>query len=163
MIDVFVSRPTWISDGFERGLTGFLARLADFGMRPHTLGANDYPTKSPLDDVIGLLEQSQGAVILGFPQIEIRDGTIKGNPVQPVLYLPTEWNHIEAGLAYARGLPLLVIHHNGVCRGIFDRGAINSFIYETDLSDPAWALNPRISGALQAWRDLVVKGERTKS
>jgi hypothetical protein len=31
--------------------------------------------------------------------------------------LPTEWNHIEAALAYSQQLPLLVIHHRGIKRG----------------------------------------------
>ena len=158
MIHVFVSRPTWVRDVFERGLQGFLSRLVDYGMQSHTLGASDYPNRAPLDEVIRLLDMCQGAVILGYPQIEVSDGKIKGRPVSEMVYLPTEWNHIEAGLAYARGLPLLVIHHIGVCRGIFDRGAINSFIYEKDLTDPAWPLAPEISGALRSWRDQVVRG-----
>jgi hypothetical protein len=159
MIHVFVSRPTWNLPNFKRGLEGFLSRLADFGMQSHTLGASDYPNRAPLDEVIRLLDQCQGAVILGLPQIEIRKGTIRGQPVSETVFLPTEWNHIEAGLAYARSLPLLVTHHFGVCRGIFDRGAINTFLYEKDLSDPAWSLSPEISGALRSWYDQVVKGE----
>ena len=160
MINVFVSRPTWISDAFDRGLQGFLSILANFDMKPRTLGASDYPNKAPLDEVIRILDLCQGAVILGYPQIELKKGTIKGKPVSEIVCLPTEWNHIEAGLAYARGIPLLVIHHVGISRGIFDRGAINSFIYEKNLADPAWPLAPEISGALRAWRDQVVKGDR---
>jgi hypothetical protein len=160
MINVFVSRPTWVSNVYVRGLQGFLLRLTDYIMQPRTLGASDYPNRAPLDEVINLLDQCEGAVILGYPQIEIRDGMIKGQPVSGVVHLATEWNHIEAGLAYARGLPLLVIHHVGVCRGIFDRGATNTFLYEKDLSDPAWSVTPEISGALNKWREQVVKGDR---
>jgi hypothetical protein len=156
MIDVFMSRPTWVDASFEGGLNGFLTRLKDLGMRACTLGTSEYPTEAPLDEVINLLDRCRGAVILGYPQIRADSGYVRDRPLSAPLLLPTEWNHIEAGLAYARSLPLLVIHHTGVGRGIFDRGAISKFIYEIDLSDPTWPHEKRISGALEKWRDSVL-------
>jgi hypothetical protein len=155
MIDVFVSRPTWISPEFKEGLDGFLGLLESLQLNPRTLGATDYPTKAPLDEVISLLDECGGAVILGYPQIMVSEGRIKTKEVRNIP-LATEWNHIEAGLAYARSLPLLVIHHLGVGRGIFDRGAINSFIYERDLSAPQWPLAPEIRGSVSKWKDQCV-------
>ncbi len=156
MIDVFVSRPTWVAPEFEPGLKGFLARLRDLEMQPRTIGATDYPTRAPLDEVIRLLEQCKGAVILGYPQIIVSQGTIKAESVNDPVFLATEWNHIEAGLAYARGLPLLVIHHVGVIRGVFDRGAINRFLFAKQLDTPTWCFDDDISGALRTWRDEVL-------
>jgi len=152
MIDVFVSRPTWVSAEFEPGLTGFLGFLKNLEINGRTLGATDYPSKSPLDEVISLMDQCAGAVILGYPQIVVTQGAIKDKVIQEDFYLPTEWNHIEAGLAYARGLPLLVIHHLGVKRGIFDRGAIGGFLYERDLTKPAWPLAADLQGAIGKWK-----------
>jgi hypothetical protein len=74
--------------------------------------------------------------------------------------LATEWNHIEAGLAYARDLPLLVIHHKDVIRGIFDRGAPNSFIYEFDLSNDSWALSSEMTIILKKWRNECLIRDR---
>jgi hypothetical protein len=155
MIDVFVSRPTWIPAEFREGLDGFLGMLKALDLSPRTLGATDYPTRAPLDEVITLLDQCGGAVILGYPQILVHDGIIKGSPVQDVP-LATEWNHIEAGLAYARELPLLIIHHLGIGRGIFDRGAVNSFIYECDLMAPQWPLASDIRGSVSKWKEQCV-------
>lgn len=160
IIDVFVSRPTWVGPVFEPGLRGALARLADLGFNPRTLGATDYATRAPLDEVIELMKQCRGAVILGYPQIEVAAGSVRGKTLLSPIFLSTEWNHIEAGLAHARGLPLLVIHHSGVARGVFDRGAISSFIYQLDLSDPAWALEERLTGVLRKWRDDVLTARR---
>ncbi len=102
------------------------------------------------------MDECSGAIILGYPQIGVERGSLKGKlipkPGDEDFLLATEWNHIEAGLAYARGLPLLVIHHAGVRRGIFDRGATNRFIYKHDLSDPAWPLARDISGAFTKWK-----------
>jgi hypothetical protein len=122
-----------------------------------TLGAGkDRPTKSPLDEVIALMDECQGAIILGYPQITATFGQCKDKDLSEPLVLATEWNHIETGLAYAKGLPLLTIHHRGVTRGVFDRGAINSFIHEVDMADSGWPLGEQISGALEKWTSNVV-------
>jgi hypothetical protein len=157
MIDVFVSRPTWVADNFRAGLEHFLGFLGSVGLKPRTIGATDYPSKAPLDEVIRLMDCCAGAVILGYPQIVATAGSLKDQSLQAPLTLPTEWNHIEAGLAYARGLPLLVIHHRGVCRGIFDRGAISSFVYELDLEEPAWPLSDQVRGAVENWKGHVLE------
>ena len=154
-MDIFLSRPTWVYPEMEKGLAVFISKIGDLGLNPRTLGTTDYPTSSPLDEVINIMEQCKGAVILGYPQIEIKDGKIKNREINPGLILTTEWNHIDAGLAYARILPMIVIHHRGVTRGIFDRGALNSFIFAKDFSDPTWSVSDDISGALRAWKNKV--------
>jgi hypothetical protein len=150
--NVFVSRPTWVSEEFRAGLDGFIGMLEGMGLHPRTLGTTDYPNKAPLDEVIALLDKCSGAVILGLPQISVTSGRLKGSIIAEELLLPTEWNHIEAGLAYARGLPLLAIHHLGVRRGIFDLGAMSTFLYERDLSLPAWPLAKDLQGAIAKWK-----------
>lgn len=87
------------------------------------------------------MRSCDGAVILGYPQIQVVEGTIKGQPVETEIVLGTEWNHLEAGLAYAEGLPLLVVHHLTVTRGIFDRGVLNAFLHSVDLTKPSWSMN----------------------
>lgn len=159
MTDVFVSRPTWVAPSFVPGLEGFLGFLSSIGLQPRTLGTTDFASRAPLDEVIRLMERCAGAVILGYPQIIATAGTFKDSPLSAALVLPTEWNHIEAGLAHARGLPLLVIHHRGVRRGIFDRGAISNYIYELDLEDKAWPLSVAVRGAVETWkRDVLDPG-----
>lgn len=155
-MNIFLSRPTWISQEYQPGLDGLLRVLEGLGLKPRTLGATDYPNRAPLDEVIHLLDQCVGAMILGFPQIVATAGTIRAQTIEGEVILATEWNHIEAGLAHARGLPLLIIHHSGVRRGIFDRGAISSFIYELNLRDPAWPLCAEIQGALRTWKSNLI-------
>jgi hypothetical protein len=151
--DIFLSRPTWLPPEFTRGVDGFLGLLKGIELNPRTLGTTDYPSRAPLDEVIDLMKKCRGAIILGIPQITVTTGSIKDRPVENPLLLPTEWNHIEAGLAYSQKLPLLVIHHVGVGRGIFDRGATPTFLYERDLTDPAWPLADDLQGALRNWKE----------
>ena len=105
-----------------------------------------------MDEVIRLMKQCGGAIVLGVPQIEVRAGVLKGNDIDEPFSLGTEWNHIEAALAYALELPTLVIHDQTVVRGVFDRGATKSFLHEVDLSCPTWALTEPIVGAIRTWR-----------
>lgn len=160
-MNIFVSRPTWVDSKFDPGLQHFLTQLRDeYGLNPRTLGSTDYPTKSPLDEVIRILKDCRGIIVLGYPQIEIDQGRVKGSQVTTTI-LPTEWNHIEAAIAYSMSLPLLVIHHIGICRGIFDRGALNAFLFEKDLSAENWGGEEEIVGALQTWKDEVLGSNPT--
>lgn len=153
MNNIFLSRPTWIDEKYKPGLEGFIRFLTAQNFSPRTLGTTDYPTSSPLDEVIALMRRCDGAVILGYPQIFIETGTIKNESVETPITLGTEWNHIEAALAYSLHIPLLVIHDSAVSRGIFDRGTLNSFLYSTNLEDPAWFMQENIVGALTTWKN----------
>ena len=55
-MEVFVSRPTWVSEEFQAGLDTFTLQLENLGLIPRTLGVTDYPSKSPLDEVIEIME-----------------------------------------------------------------------------------------------------------
>jgi len=162
MINIFCSRPTWVAEEFKESLTGFLAFLGTHDFKPRTIGSTDYPTESPLIEVIRLMDECEGAIILGYPQIYVIRGNIKGSDKND-FPLPTEWNHIEATLAFHKNLPLLLIHHKGISRGVFDRGAISKFIYEKDLSENNWFLSDNISGALMKWKSSIVQRQKKKS
>ncbi len=158
-MQVFLSRPTWIAPEFLPGVSTFLTQLDNLGLIPRTLGVSDYPSKAPLDEVIDILSACCGAIVLGVPQIEIETGSVKGDRISAPLTLGTEWNHLEAGLAYAAGLPLLVIHHLSVTRGIFDRGVLNAFLYSVDLLSVNWSMQPTVNGALRRWKDSCSRGD----
>jgi hypothetical protein len=149
MKDVFVSRPTWVPEEFKEGLENFIDLLRSRGLNPRTLGSTDYPTECPLDEVVEIMKECSGAIILGYPQIKISEGSIKNEPITSEVLLTSEWNHIETGLAYAQGVPLLVIQHHNISRGIFDRGTMPKFIHSVDLSDASWPLNRAILGAFK--------------
>lgn len=156
MVDVFLSMPTWVPPACEPGREAFRRQLGLLDFQPRTLGATDFGRTSPLDEVIRLMDACRGAIVLGYPQLLVESGRLKGQPLPRPLALPTEWNHIEAGLAYARGLPLLVLRDPSVERGIFDRGATKAFLYDVDLGDPAWPLKADVVGALRQWRKDVI-------
>ncbi len=155
MQEVFISRPNWIPTDFEKGINGFYNLLKSVDLNPRTIGLSDYPNESPSDEVINLMKICKGTLVLGIPQIQIINGIIRGNELVNQVDLGTEWNHIEAALAYSIGHPLLIIHHKNIKRGIFDRGTCNAFIYEIDMTDPSWSLSSEISGVLKNWKSKL--------
>jgi hypothetical protein len=152
MIEVFVSRPTWVAPEFSAGLDSFYTYIKALGVNPRTLGVSDYPNRSPLDEVIDLVDECAGAIILGYPQITIQTGAIKGNSIEAPVILGTEWNHMEAALVHAKNKPLLVVHHTNVSRGIFERGTFGAFVHQYDLTNPQWVLTEAFVGALNSWK-----------
>ena len=152
---VFLSRPTWIQEKYRPGIDSFVNLLESHGLRPRSLGNTDYPNQAPMDEVIRLMNECRGTIILGIPQIEVRTGKLKGEEVENPFCLGTEWNHIEAALAYALELPLLVIHDHTVIRGVFDRGTANTYLYSVDLTSKSWALGTAIMGALTTWNSRL--------
>ena len=151
MVDVFVSMPTWLPEEYESGRKGFLRTLSNIGLNQRTIGSTDYPIEGSFDAVMRVMSECDGAVILGYPQTWISEGRLKETPIQSEIILPTPWNHIEATLARAMNKPTLVITQTGIAGGVFDRGAVNNFIYEEELSDSGWSISDRIQGALESW------------
>ena len=148
---VFVSQPTWVPPEHSSGLEKFNNLLRAHDLVPRSIGVTDRPSQSPLTEVILLMKKCYGAIILGIPQLEVQSGKLKGVEITSPFNLGTEWNHIEAALAYSLQKPVLVIHDLTVGRGIFDRGAANAFIYAVDFCCDSWSLTDEISGALEAW------------
>lgn len=152
LVDIFLSRPTWVHESFEPGLKTLKTQLGTLGVLPRTLGVSDYASKAPLDEVIDLMEKCQGAIILGLPQISVQAGTVKDIAIKEAFELATEWNHLEAALAYSIGLPIILIKHTTISRGIFDRGVLNAFVHSVDMARSACSMDESISGSLQQWK-----------
>lgn len=157
-MDIFLSRPTWIHESYRLGLRTLVTQLSNLELTPRTLGVSDYPSKAPLDEVIELMEKCQGAIVLGIPQIHVASGNVKSETIDVPFDMATEWNHLEAALAYSLGLPIIVIKHATVSRGIFDRGVLNAFVHSVDMVHPAWSTEESINGSLRQWKENCISG-----
>src|SRR3954447_20890464 len=98
--------------------------LEERGCAARTLGRTDYPNKAPMTAVRELMTECEGVIVLGLRQIEVIDGIVKpGSGEERTLrgeFLPTPWNQLEAGVAFALELPLMLIKEHGVEGGVFD-------------------------------------------
>ena len=137
-IDVFLSRPNWVSDNTKKHFDRFYPLLTEYGFNPKTIGVNSVPIASPFQDVVSLMNQCECTIVLGLPQIHIETGKIKGKQINGK-FLPTEWNQIEAAISIMLGRPTLMMLHKSVSpRGLFERGAANVFVHEFRLIGNKW-------------------------
>ncbi len=133
-IPVFVSCPTSLSSAQSEARALILRQLAKYQLEPRALGRSDYPTESPLREVLVLARHCSGGVILGFEQFRSLTGIRKpGTPEQAEQHtptaFPTPWNNLEAGVLFGVGIPLLIFREPGVDGGVFDPAVTDVFIH----------------------------------
>jgi hypothetical protein len=133
-IPVFVSCPTSLSPEQESRRKVIVRELDRLALEPRALGRSDYPTNLPLREVLVIARHCSGGVILGFEQARMTAGVVKpGTPseraVDEPISQPTPWNHLEAGILFGLGLPLLVFREEAVSGGVFDNGVTDAFVH----------------------------------
>ncbi len=159
-IPVFVSCPTTLSPVQQAARGQILRQLERLNLEPHALGRSDYPHEFPLREVLLLARHCSGGVILGFEQYRSLAGVEKqGTPAESASdqerLFPTPWNQIEAGILYARSLPLLIFREPGIDGGVFDPGVTDVFVQDMpgERDDPAREL--ALSDLFLKWHALV--------
>lgn len=162
MTDIFLSRPTDVPENQQQGLNNLQTLLNFAELNPRTLGSTDYPNESPLNEIIQILQTCSGMLVLGYPKFIVEQGLVKGVKITEPIKLASEWNQIEATLAYSSQMPLLIICDKGVSFGFFDRGAANCFVHEVDFSDPQWCMSVPIQGAIQKWKERIAEYNKRK-
>jgi hypothetical protein len=139
-IPVFVSCPTTLNPSQEGARALLIKYLSELNLEPRSLGRSDYPSEFPLREVLMIARHCAGGLILGFEQFQATSGTWKrgvgvaggektlpaGSPVS----FPTPWNHLEAGMLFGLGLPLLLFREDTISGGVFDNGVTDVFIHE---------------------------------
>ena len=137
-----------------------LKELERHNLEPRALGRSDYPTELPLREVHLLAKHCSGGVILGFEQFVAPSGVWKrGAPGQKdaavAVRFPTSWNHLEAGILFSLGLPLLVFAEEGITGGVFDPGVSDSFVHRMPPPEITAAARKGLKSAFQKWQGSV--------
>lgn len=157
-LNVFVSVGGTATERQEAFVRAVEDRLCAEGLVPHTVGRNTFSADAPLKAVTELLERCAGIVVIALERSYFPAGTEKrGGPKETSLAdvkLPTPWNQIEAAMAYARGLPLMVIVESGLkSEGLLERGYD---WYVQTVHPEASALNTNeFNGVLASWEQKM--------
>ena len=149
---VFVSRPSAVTRPQRELEKAWLTGLAGFGFAPMMLLRDDYAS-NPWAQLRHAVSAAQGALILGFRQLRVdrgewRPDTLDAREVEG--WLPTPWNHVEAGLAIMLGIPVLVVPEDGIVEGVFSSDTWGSGVHAATMdlwASPAAPADP----SLRAW------------
>ncbi len=141
-IPVFVSCPTTLNPAQESARSSLVEFLNSFNLEPRALGRSDYPAELPLREVLVIARHCAGGLILGFEQFRTSSGMWKRgtkspqtvNPKKPVC-MPSPWNHLEAGILFGLGLPILIFREEGISGGVFDNGVTDVFVHKMPLAE----------------------------
>ena len=163
MYDIFVSKPTTQSSKQSEFTTKIEEILETRDFKIRSLGTSDFSNEPPLLTVQKIMNDCEGAVILGLKQLHINKGILKQNTRSERkiidIDLPTPWNHIEAGVAFALKIPLLIIKEEGIEGGIFDIGSSDRFIHQIniDVELEKYFQSKRFLQPFNQWADDVRK------
>ncbi len=158
-LNVFVSVGGTATEQQEAFVRAVEDRLRSEGLVPHTVGRNTFSADAPLKAVTELLDRCSGTLVIALERSYFPSGTEKrGGPKASDLAdvkLPTPWNHIEAAMAYARGLPLMVVVEAGLrSEGLLERG-YDWYVQSVKPEAAALSTN-EFNGVLASWKQKMV-------
>jgi len=162
-LNVFVSVGGTATEKQEAFVRAVEDRLRIEGLVPHTVGRNTFSADAPLKTVTELLDRCSGTVVIALERTYFTAGIEKrGGPKESALTevkLPTPWNHIEAAMSYARGLPLMVIVEAGLkSEGLLERG-YDWYVQWMNLEAAALTSN-EFNGVLASWKQKMVNAPK---
>jgi hypothetical protein len=157
-IDVFVSQGRTSTPEHDRFMKAFEDYLRQNGLNPRMVGRNEFSTDQPLKHVERVMGECAGTAILAYERLHIERGTERRGSSSPTVLadqrLPTVWNQIEAGMAYAAKHPLFVVVEEGLRDdGLLQQG-YDWFVLRTTLSEKT-VQDPAFVGVFADWRKKV--------
>ncbi len=164
-LNVFVSVGGTATDKQEAFVRAVEDRLRSEGLIPHTVGRNTFSADSPLKTVTKLMEKCSGTVVIALERMYFETGLDKrgGEKEKPLsnIKLPTPWNQIEATMAYAQELPLMVIIEEGIKNeGLLERGYD---WYVQSVEPEISSLNSlEFNGILASWKTKIAEVQSQK-
>ncbi len=156
--DIFLSVGGIANDEQEAFVQAVESRLRSEGLTPNTVGRNTFSVDAPLKTVEKLMERCVGTVVLALERTYFPNGVEKrgGDNEKAIsdIAIPTPWNHIEAAMAYTRGMPLLVIVQEGLRdEGLLEHG-YDWYVQNTPL-DKAYLNSTQFNGVLSSWKEKI--------
>jgi hypothetical protein len=161
-IPVFVSCPTSLSPKQEGSRSALVRFLDELNLEPRALGRSDYPSELPLREVLVIANHCAGGIILGFEQFQAASGIWKRGAkdqrktaAKESVLFPTPWNHLEAGILFGLGLPILIFREEGISGGVFDNGVTDVFVHKMPPAKPSSADKESLKEVFLKWHARV--------
>jgi hypothetical protein len=135
---VFLAAPAILTSGQQKLLERWQGWLEEELLHVVRLDRSAYGP-DPLRALNKLLSGTDGVILLGFRQLNVRAGTWRPQTEEEAPaadWWTTPWLHLEAGMATALGLPILVAPDEGVTEGVFSPDTWNSQVNGGALTTP---------------------------
>jgi hypothetical protein len=135
---VFIAAPAILTSGQQKRLEQWQGWLDEELLDVVRLERGAYGP-DPLRALTKLLSGVDGVILLGFRQLNVRAGTWRPQTEEEAPaadWWTTPWLHLEAGMAAALGLPILVAPDEGVTEGVFSPDTWNSQVNGGALTAP---------------------------
>ena len=147
-----LSKPGVLDNQQRQFIDSISSMLEKQNMVYEALERSEYPKFGTLAEVRRLISGCSGIIVFGFHQLMVLDGVWRSGTGEETLVrdvqLSTPWNHIEAGMATMRGLPILLICQDGVAGGVFDLDN-DGHVYRVQL--PADENSPSFENCFADW------------
>ena len=133
-------------------------RLRSENLIPSTIGRNNFSADSPLKAVKELMNECSGILVIALERTFFEQGIEKRGGLQETnlsqIKFATPWNQIESGMAYGKGLPILVILENGIrAEGLLEKG-YDWYVMTTALNQQSLTTS-EFNGVLSSWKNKV--------
>lgn len=143
---VFLSLPSLRTPLQEAVCDRFMTLLRREGLETQRLPRSDYPPSDAMSEIYRRLTGCVGVVVFGFRSPAAAEAeSVAGE---------TPWTHVEAGMAYACNLPLLIVREPGVDAGAFDDAVAGHRTHMLDLEE-GWD-DHMIVDAMRPWLSEIV-------
>jgi hypothetical protein len=111
-----------------------------------------------------MMSNCNGAVILGLQQMHVKKGTSRtGSTTEEAVCkqsYPTPWNQIEAGMAFAFQIPVLLIREGDIKSGVFGLGATDKYIHTARLGED-WLSSEQFRQPFNTWhKEVLMNSQR---
>jgi hypothetical protein len=152
--NVFISIGSPFSEQHGKFLDALIDLLRRCDVEPRAIDKTDFSTGNPLKDISRVMRECQGVIVVAFERTYVESGFEKRKsplekPLESVRYT-TPWNQIEASMAFALGLPIIVMME----RGLREEGLLEEkydwYIERVDLSADALS-DKNVQSRLMAW------------
>jgi len=118
---IFLCEPSTLNSTQRRISDEWHERLFGLGFDVDQLRSNSYQP-NPWDELLRRFDGADGVLVLGFRQLRVSSGTWRRGTEEETELAATwssSWLHLEAGMALALGVPVLVAPESDVSEGVF--------------------------------------------
>ena len=113
MTDIFISVGRISASEEDDFLHAVEGILKSHGLNPRTVGRTDFADENPFQKVLHVMKECSGIIVIASERMVFERGIEFPKSVEKTglrqVFMPTIWNQIEAAMAYALHVPMLVI------------------------------------------------------